>query len=155
MPSKHLREAPVPPSLPLPRGKQIAIGRGVSLVVPPGFRTSVKNGATAAFDRRGVAIVAGPLESERDDVQELARVYARTTGLTLETMGTAFVGGEQRPMAIFHGRLLGVEVRQFGVALIGPGYRLGVVFQIPVRLASDPSVQRLLLELWPRRIVLP
>jgi serine/threonine-protein kinase len=141
----------VPPAA----GKKVAVGQGVWLVVPPGFRVSVNQGATLAFDPRGVVIAAGPIEGTSDDVQELSETYARATGLALENMGTAFVGGVQRQMAIFHGQLKGVEVREFGVPLIGRGYRIAVVFHAPVKLAADPAVRQLLLELWPRRIVLP
>ncbi|HEX7843154.1 MAG TPA: hypothetical protein VF469_37030, partial [Kofleriaceae bacterium] len=151
---------PAPPApahydVPLAAGKKVGVGQGVSLVVPPGFRVTTNNGATIVFDPRGVAIAAGPITGEGTDVEALAQEYARGTGLTLEKWGTAFVGGVQRQMSIFHGYLQGVEVRQFGVALIGRGYRIGVVFSTPARVASDPSVQKLLLELWPRRIVLP
>ena len=66
-----------------------------------------------------------------------------------------FVGGVQRPMAIFHGKFAGVNVRHIAVPLIGPGYRVAVTLQFPAKLASDPSVQALALELYTRRIVLP
>ena len=143
------------PDVPLAAGKKLAVGQGVSIIVPPGFQVRTQDGATVVFDARGVAIAAAPLVDDSDDPHELAQAYAASTGLALESMGTAFVAGEPQQMAIFHGSLQGVEVRQFGVPLIGPGYRIGVIFQAPVRLVADPGVQRLLLELWPRRIVVP
>jgi serine/threonine-protein kinase len=143
------------PDVPLAAGKKLAVGQGVSIIVPPGFQVRTQDGATVVFDARGVAIAAAPLVDDSDDPHELAQAYAASTGLALESMGTALVAGEPQQMAIFHGSLQGVEVRQFGVPLIGPGYRIGVIFQAPVRLVADPGVQRLLLELWPRRIVVP
>jgi hypothetical protein len=58
-------------------------------------------------------------------------------------------------MMIFRGTYGGVAVRHIAVPLIGPGYRVAVTYQFPVKLASDPSVQALALELYTRRIVLP
>jgi hypothetical protein len=42
------------------------------------------------------------------------------------------------------------------MALIGPGYRVAVVFQAPTQLvASDATVTPLLFEVFTRRILLP
>jgi len=154
-------KAPPPPrdpwagSSPL-AGDRVAVGQGVSLIIPSGFRTTVQNGFTAAYDARGVAIMAGPIAIETDDPMQLAKFHARSNNLVFESMDHVFVGGVQRPMAIFHGNVAGTPVRHVAVALIGPGYRVAVMLQAPAALAtSDPAVQALAFELYTRRVILP
>ena len=141
--------------VPLADGRKVSVGQGVSIVAPPGFQIRSQNGVTAAFDTRGVVIAAWPIPDASDDPHEFAEDYADSAHLTFDGMGTAFVGGVQHQMSMFHGRLQGVDVRQFVVELIGSNYRIAVVFQVPVKLATDPAIQGLMLELWPRRIALP
>jgi hypothetical protein len=143
------------PSSPLP-GTRVAIGQGVAVIMPPGFRTHVDaNGITFGVDARGVAIAGVPILVPTDDPTELAQAHARSNGLVFETMQQIFVGGAQRPMAFFHGNYAGVAVRQIAVPLIGPGYRMAVMFQAPTKLMSDPKVEAMALELYTRRIALP
>jgi tRNA A-37 threonylcarbamoyl transferase component Bud32 len=137
-------------------GDKLAVGQGVSLIVPSGFRTTVQNGFTGAYDARGVAIMAGPIAIATDDPMQLAKFHARSNNLVFESMDHVFIGGVQRPMAIFHGTVAGTPVRHVAVALIGPGYRIAVMFQAPAALAtSDPAVQALAFELYTRRVILP
>jgi hypothetical protein len=139
----------------LPDGSKLAVGQGVEVVMPPGFRTDVQSGITVGFDNRGIMIAAGPITAETNDPQQLAQIHARTNGLVFESMQQIFVGGVQRPMAIFHGSFGGVAVRHVAVPLIAPGYRVAVMFQAPVQLMSDTAIQAMVLELYTRRIVLP
>jgi len=137
-------------------GSKLAVGQGVALIIPSGFSTAVQNGMTAAYDARGVVIMAGPIGFATDDPQQLAALHARSTNLVFESMAQIFVGGVQRPMGIFHGSFNGTQVRHVAVPLIGPGYRVVVMFQAPVALAaSDPAIEALSFELYTRRIVLP
>jgi len=100
-------------------------------------------------------IAAGPIVVATNDPQKLAQQHARAYHLTYESMSQIFIGGVQRPMAIFHGTVNGVSVRHVAVPLIGKGYRVAVVFQFPAHLAADPSIQGLGIDLFTRRIVLP
>ena len=136
--------------------RSVAVGQGVSLIVPPGFQTSVQKAMTVAHDSRGVMIGAGPIDGATNDPQELARIYAKRSGMVFESMQHIYVGGVQRSMAIFRGSLHGVAIRHAAVPLIGPGYRVAVVYQAPTKLAaSDSSITAQLFDLYARRIVLP
>ncbi|HMG22481.1 MAG TPA: hypothetical protein VK607_14210, partial [Kofleriaceae bacterium] len=139
----------------VPDGNRVAIGQGVQVIFPPGFRTSIQHGQIGAFDDRGIVIAGGPIAVATDDPQQLAQLHARSNGLVFESMQTIFVGGVQRPMAIFHGKVDKVAVRHVAVPLIGPGYRVAVMFQAPTSLMTDPTIQAMVLELYTRRIVLP
>jgi hypothetical protein len=48
-----------------------------------------------------------------------------------------------------------VAIGQIVVALIGPKYRVAVVFQVPATLANDPATTHLALDLFMRGIVFP
>ena len=48
--------------------------------------------------------------------------FSRADAETIQTP-TLFIGGVQRPMAIFHGTFNGVSVRHVAVPLIGKGWR--------------------------------
>jgi len=150
-PSSESSQPPAPIA-----GTKIAVGQGVSLIVPPGFQTSARDGATIAYDPRGVMIAAAPIDVATNDPKQLARSYAKRSGLVLESMQALYSGGAQRSMMIFRGSIKGVAVRQAAVPLIGPGYRVAVVFQAPAQLArTDPSITAQLFELFGKRIVLP
>ena len=128
-------------------GDTVSVGEGVELIVPSGFRTTTANGYLTAFDPRGVMIIAGPIAILTDDPQQLAQYHARANNLVFESMQQIFVGGVQRPMAVFHGVSAGTPVRHVAVALISKGYRIVVMFQAPTQLASaDPAIQALLFE---------
>jgi hypothetical protein len=137
-------------------GNKIGVGQGVQLVIPSAFETSTQNGLTIAHDGMGTMIMAGAIDITSDDPMELARYHAKRNGMVFDTMKTVFVGGVERPMAMFHGTFRGVAFRHIAVPLIGPRYRVAVAFQAPTkRFADDPSVEGLMLELYTRRIVLP
>jgi serine/threonine protein kinase len=137
-------------------GSRFGVGQGVEIVFPPGFRTTVTDGATFAIDDRNVMIAAGAIVLATDDPRALATDYARRFHLVFDTMDTIFVGGVQRPKLSFHARNGGVVVRNVCVPLIGPGYRIAVAFQAPDALIrSDPSVAGLMFDLYTRRITLP
>jgi serine/threonine protein kinase len=136
-------------------GKKVAIGQGVSLIVPPGFRTAAGKGNTIALDDRGIVITAGPIRAQTSDPVQLAKIHAQSNGLVFEEMDSVVVGGRRRPMAIFHGSFGGVELHHVAVALIGPRYRVVVTFQLPASIASNPEIEALAAELYERRIVLP
>ena len=136
-------------------GTRVAVGQGVGVIIPSGFRTASLTGYVAAQDPRGVMIMAGPIALPTDDPQQLAQDHARLNHLVFDAMDHVFVGGIRRPMARFHGSVNGIAVHHVAVALIGPGYRVAVVFQAPVQIASDPAVEALALELFTQRITLP
>jgi len=137
-------------------GRRLAVGQGVELVIPPQFRTTVKDGGTIAVDDRNVMIAAGPIDLASNDPRVLAKDYARRMHLVFDEMDTIFVGGVERPKLSFHGTFQGVAVRNVAVPLIGPGYRIAVIFQAPDALVeSDPSVAGLLFDLYTRRVILP
>jgi hypothetical protein len=150
--------APVPNpwgSSSAPEGNKLAVSQGVEIIVPSSFRYGDQAGIMVAMDTRGVMIAGGPIAVATNDPQKLAQAHARTNHLVFESMGQVFVGGVQRPMAIFHGTFSGVNVRHFAVPLIGKSYRVAVIFQFPAQMATDPSIHALALELFTRRIVLP
>ena len=137
-------------------GNKIGVGQGVQLVIPSTFETTVKDGVTIAQDGTGILIMAGLIDIPTDDPMELARYHAKRNGFVFDTMKTIFVGGVERPMAIFHGTYRSVTFRHIAVALIGPGYRVAVMFQAPTRrFTDDRSLEARVLELYTRRIVLP
>jgi serine/threonine protein kinase len=138
-----------------PEGQKLPVAQGVSIIVPSSFRHGEQAGILVAMDTRGVMIAAGPIAVATNDPQKLAQVHARTNHLTYESMSQIFIGGVQRPMAIFHGTFNGLSVRHVAVPLIGKGYRVAIAFQFPAQLATDPSVQGLAIELFTRRILLP
>jgi hypothetical protein len=138
-----------------PEGQKLPVGQGVSIIVPSSFRHGEQADILVAMDTRGVMIAAGPIALSTNDPQKLAQAHARAYHLTYESMSQIFIGGVQRPMAIFHGTVNGVIVRHVAVPLIGKGYRVAVVFQFPAQLATDPSIQGLGIDLFTRRIVLP
>jgi len=141
---------------PQPEGTKLALGQGVTLIVPPGFQTTTQNGVTAAFDARGVLIAAARIDVSTNDPRELTRIYAKRTGLSFESTQNVLVGGVSRSMAIFHGTYQGVAVRHAVVGLIGPSYRVAVAFQAPTELVEDdPTITSLLVEVYGRRILLP
>jgi len=148
--------SPAPGTSPAPDGARLAVGQGVTLIVPPGFQTTTQNGVAAAFDSRGVIIAGARIDVSTNDPRELARVYAKRTGLSFESTQSVLVGGVSRNMAIFRGSYQGVAVRHAVVALIGPSYRVAVAFQAPTQLVkTDPTISSLLLEVFGRRILLP
>jgi hypothetical protein len=138
-----------------PEGTKLAVSQGVEVIVPSSFRHNEQAGIMVAMDTRGVMIAAAPIAIATNDPQKLAQYHARTNHLVFESMGQVFVGGVQRPMAIFHGSFGGVNVRHLAVPLIGKGYRVAVAFQFPAKLATDPSTQVLAVELFTRRILVP
>jgi hypothetical protein len=138
-----------------PEGNKLPVAQGVEIIVPSSFRHGEQSGIMVAMDTRGVMIAAGPIAIETNDPQKLAQFHARTNHLVFESMQQVYVGGVQRPMAVFHGTYGGVNVRHVAVPLIGKTYRVAVMFQFPAQMASDPSIQGLALELFTRRIVLP
>jgi hypothetical protein len=138
-----------------PDGETLPVAQGVSIIVPSSFRHGEQAGILVAMDTRGVMIAAGPIVISTNDPQKLAQYHARANHLTYDSMSQVFIGGVQRPMAIFHGTFNGVNVRHVAVPLIGKGYRVAVAFQFPAQLATDPSIQGLALELFTRRILLP
>jgi hypothetical protein len=141
---------------PAPDGARLAVGQGVTLIVPPGFQTTTQNGVAAAFDTRGVIIAGARIDVSTNDPRELTRVYAKRTGLVFESTQSVLVGGVSRSMAMFRGTYQGVAVRHAVVALIGPSYRVAVAFQAPTQLVkTDPTITSLLLEVYGRRILLP
>jgi serine/threonine-protein kinase len=137
-------------------GNKIGVGQGVQLVIPSTFETSTNNGLTIAHDSTGVLIMAGLIDMPSNDPMELARYHAKRNGFVFDTMKTIFVGGVERPMAMFHGTFRGVAFRHIAVPLIGPGYRVAVMFQAPTqRFTGDASLEGQVIELYTRRIVLP
>jgi serine/threonine-protein kinase len=136
-------------------GTKVAVGQGVSLIVPPGFRTMSQKGTTVALDSRGVVITAAPILARTNDPTELARLHAANYNLELDDIEDVEIGGVERPMAIFHGNFGGVALRHIAVALIGPRYRVAVTFQAPASIADEPAIDSLATELYERRIILP
>jgi tRNA A-37 threonylcarbamoyl transferase component Bud32 len=136
-------------------GNKIDVGQGVQLVVPSTFETSVQDGLTIAHDGTGVLIMAGVIDVAGNDPMKLAQYHARRNGMVFETMKTIFVGGVQRPMAIFHGTFRGVAFRHIAVALLGPSYRVVVMFQAPVPRFASNALDSQVLDLYTRRIILP
>ena len=128
----------------------------MTLIVPPGFQSTVQNGVAAAFDSRGIMIATAPIDSATKNPRQFARSYARRTGLVFESTHSIFVAGKEQQMAIFRGTFRGVAVRHAVVALIGPSYHMAVVFQAPTQLAkTDPAITSLLIEVYGKRILLP
>jgi hypothetical protein len=156
--------SPTPPVAPVhdqwgasapPDGNKIDVGQGVQLVVPSTFETSVQNGLTIAHDGTGLLIMAGVIDVAGDDPMKLAQHHARRNGMVFETMRTIFVGGVQRPMAVFHGTFRGVAFRHIAVALLGPSYRVVVMFQAPIQRFAGEALDSQVLDLYTRRIMLP
>jgi hypothetical protein len=137
-------------------GTKIDVGQGVQLIIPSTFVTSTQSGLTVAHDSTGVLIMAGLIDIASNDPMELARSHARRNHMIFDTMKTVVVGGVERPMATFHVVLNGVVFRHIAVALIGPSYRVAVMFQAPLhRFTSDRALDGQVFELYTRRVVLP
>jgi hypothetical protein len=141
--------------LPAVPGKRVEIGQGVALIVPPGFTTKVEDEAVIAEDSRGVLIVAGPLELEVDEPDQFARSYARHAGMSLEGVQRMSIGGQDRPMVVLRGKYKGVRVKHVAVPVIGPGYDVVVILQVPARIERRQEILSLAFDLYTRRIVLP
>ena len=139
-----------------PDGQKVAVGQGVALVLPPGFRVAAQNAAgVAAFDGRGVMIAGGPIVVATNDIQELVKAHAQLNGLTFDKLTQAPIAGSQRPLALFHGTFQNVPVIHVVAPLIGHGYRVAVAVQFPIALAQDPDIAQLVADVYGRRIVVP
>jgi hypothetical protein len=126
------------------------------VIIPSRFEVAVQGGITIAHDGTGVLIMAAPIEPTTDDTMELVRIHARRNGLVFDSVKTIFVGGVQRPLAMFHGKLKGVPFRHVVVPLIGPGYRIAVAFQAPLqRFTDDQLIEGEVFQLYTQRIVVP
>jgi serine/threonine protein kinase len=171
---RHTEPPPAPPVAPTPPGpvpappgpdpwraqalpgNKLGVGQGVYLDIPPQFQTTTQGALTGATDGGGLAIFAGPIELASNDPMDLARDYARRNHVTFDVMKSIRIGGMDRPLLAFHGKLNGVVMRQIGVPLIGPGYRIAVIFQAPAqRLDTDRATQGVAFELFTQRIMLP
>jgi hypothetical protein len=148
--------SPPSPAAPLPAGTRVAVGQGVSIIMPPGFRTEVNGiGTTLGYDTRGVVIAGGPIIVPTNDVSELAKAHARINHLVFDKLQQVPVGGTQRPMGLYHGTFNRVAIRHAAVMLVGPGYRMGVMLQAPTKLMSESKFLALASELCMQRVVLP
>ena len=139
------------------QGSKVGIGQGVSLIIPPQYTsTGTKGALTYAVDPTGLAIFAGPMEIKSDDLNEIARYHAKVNKLTVHGTNTITVGGVQRTLLYFDGMYNNVPIRQVALPLIGPGYRVAIIFQGQrERLETDQAVQMSVLDLFTQRIVLP
>src|SRR5262249_43931135 len=119
-------------------GQKVAIGQGVSLVLPPGYRIVSRNAhGGEAEDSRGVRIYGEPITGASDDIQQLMQAYARTNDMTFDKLVTAPIEGTKRPLAVLHGTFDGVQVIGIATPVIGPGYRVVVAVEFPLSLAND------------------
>lgn len=136
-------------------GNAIEIGQGAKFIVPPNFTVQTANNGVAAVDKRGLVFAFAAVDADTDDPNELARRYAASTNLKLQTVSSEWLQGGARPYAVFEGRISGVRVRHVVVAFIAPSYRIAMIVHVPIALANDTSVQELALEAVARRLVLP
>ncbi|HET9623948.1 MAG TPA: hypothetical protein VFP84_21395, partial [Kofleriaceae bacterium] len=136
-------------------GDKLAVGEGLQLIAPPGF--AVKRIGTATYlTQRDITIAAAPLAIGSNDPAELARDFARRFGLTFDRKQTLSLGGQDRPLLLFHGPVNGVAMRQAVVPLIGPSYRMAVVFQVSNRrLQRDTAANQLMVETFNQRVLVP
>ena len=123
--------------------------------MPPGFKHQRTARGVVAADNRGIMITVTSISSPSDDPTELAEIYAKSTGMTLESVSTGEVQGALRPLALFHGTAGGVAVRQIAVIYFGAGYKVAAVMQVPMSMVNDPSIQALGNEVGEQRIILP
>ncbi len=119
----------------------IDVGDGVKLNVPVDFTWS-RNGAltTLTGQKLPVMIFAAVITEPSNDPKALAAAYATSTGMTLKGVGTASVAGIPCGSAWFMGMFNGMAVSQAVVALIGPGYRVAIVLQVPASLTNDAEL---------------
>jgi len=136
-------------------GQTVDVGDGVKLVVPPGFTPQKIARGVMAADNRGIVISVTSISSPSQDPTELAELYAKATGLTLEGVSTTTVQGALRPVATFAGTVRGVAVRHIAVIYFGSGYKIAGVMQVPMTLTDDAGVRALAEEVAEKRIVLP
>jgi eukaryotic-like serine/threonine-protein kinase len=136
-------------------GQTVEVGDGVKLVVPPGFTPQKVARGVMASDSRGIVISVTSISSPSQDPTELAELYAKATGLTLEGVSTTTVQGALRPVATFAGTVRGVAVRHIAVIYFGNGYKVAGVMQVPMTLTDDAGVRALADEVAEKRIVLP
>ena len=136
-------------------GQTVDVGDGVKLVVPPGFTPQKIARGVMAADSRGIVISVTSISSPSQDPTELAELYAKATGLTLEGVSTTTVQGALRPVATFAGTVRGVAVRHIAVIYFGSGYKVAGVMQVPISLTDDKGVRALADEVAEKRIVLP
>lgn len=140
-------------------GTKVSIGQGVSLIIPPEFsQTGTQGNLIYALDvGNNLLITAGPIALPTNNLEELAAYHAKTNKLTREPKTVQItVGGVQRPLYYFDGVADKIPFRQVVLPLIGPGYRIAVIFQAPrAQLETDQALQMEMLNLFTQRIVLP
>ncbi|HEY0192373.1 MAG TPA: serine/threonine-protein kinase [Kofleriaceae bacterium] len=141
-------------------GNKAGIGQGVSLIIPPSYtQTGTKGALTYAVDPiHNRAIFAGPIEPASNDLDELARYHARVNHLTPHGERVQItVGGVGRSLLYFDGVLPNkLAIRQVVLPLIGPGYRVVVIFQaLQDQLEHDQATQMEALNVFTQRVVLP
>ncbi len=121
--------------------KAVDVGDGVKLVVPVDFKWARNGGHTTMTGQKlPVMIFAAVITETSDDPNMLAAAYARSTGMTLKGVGTANVAGSPRGSAWFMGMYNGMAVSQAVVAVIGQGYRVAIVLQVPASLTNDAKL---------------
>jgi serine/threonine-protein kinase len=160
--------APVPPvptpapasPLPMPGpatfdGQKLALGRGVQLILPPGFTYTVSKDITVINKPGTAVILTVPIPPGNDDPLQLTRVATGNSDMTFVAMSAITVGGVRRPMTTYNAKYNGVTVQIAIVPFIGRRYRLAVIFVVRLALSSDPDILRLRDELYTRRILLP
>jgi hypothetical protein len=95
------------------------------------------------MDGRGAVIGAEPIDIPSNSYSELIQHHAHANNLVFEQQATLPIAGVQRPLASFHGEFQGTPILHVAVLLIGRGYRMAVMFQVPVRLENDKSLTRI------------
>ena len=133
----HTDPTPTAPS------NAVSTVQGVEVVLPAGFTVvqSTPEQWAAADVSRGLAIAIAALPPGSDDVSELARAYAKENNLTILKEDSGIVAGKQRRMVAFQGNGGGEVALQAGTVLIGPGYRVAVIFHIQQSaMVKDPQI---------------
>ncbi|MDB4953582.1 MAG: serine/threonine protein kinase [Myxococcales bacterium] len=149
-------KTPDEPSIVAPEGIPVDVGQGVTFIVPPDFQYQMaQGGGVVATSPNGLAAAVGPLTTTTTDLQQAARDYAKSTGLTLDKFTTAPLNGVPRPIAVLHGTVRGVQVAQVMVAFVGASYKIVGMVQFPLALHDDKATQAWGDEVLGRRIRLP
>jgi len=137
-------------------GTPVEVVQGVKIIAPPGMAVNrQKDGSVIIGDPRTFAIAAGPISYKTNDPDAIARAYSKESGLSLLKSESGPVAGAARKIYAFSGKLYGTPVFQVAIPLVGRGYRVAVIIQMPPASVQDATVQATLGDVITRRIIVP
>src|SRR5690606_30279833 len=115
------------------------IPHGVRITPPAGFAANITDDAYVYVNAsRGAMIALTPLLPGTNDPDELADLWASSTGFSKTGSMKVTSAGKQRDAIGFAGN----GVKQVIVLYIEPTYRIGLLYQAPSRTFERPAFQR-------------